>query len=1390
MPARYFNWKLAIVLLMGVIVLVVGAYGLRRWNTGTRSEHALTLGNEAYERHDWEEAAEQLGRYLIVSSEDVPVLLKYADAQLKVRPTKQGRVQQAIAAYRTILRVDQYNAEAAKELIEIYLGVGSPGEAELIARRQLEADRNPELQRMLALALVGQRRFSEAAAQLKSVLQEDPGQISSYETLGQLIEQRPGDFTETAVSWYDKAVQKNPSSALAYIVRAGFYRRTGDTTQAQADLRKAESLELSDPKVRLRLAAELMESGSLDKAAEHLAIVQQATPDDPNLWRTWAVLALRSKSKEKMLDVARSGLEALSAQPWDFMPTAAELYIRGGDLADANDCLSKMHQKSIAPARVEFLRGLAASEQGNLSEAARYWKQSMDLGDKSEQVRLSLASALSRLGDTQSAIRQVRTLVSERPNSVEGLLTLAKLLAQTGNWLEVADYAAKVLNLSPGNSDAVMLCLQAQVQVLSSGSGTANSLLRRDVQSQLSALEKADDSTGEIRLMRFQLMLAQGKYTEAAALLDQLKQTPLSPTKIAVAQAELLIAQDKVNEAIPGLQEAVKASPEAATVARYLAILLDRQGRQKDCEAVLTTSLAKVKEPVARRQLGLLLAQFYIRWERQDDAYSLLRRLEQELPDDIPVKRQLLLCEQVMKDSQQAQKIIDKIKVIEGQDGWQWRYEQARVWFADVNDFESHYAQIISLLQENVLANPSDQASRLLLAASYQRAGEKQLSLATYRDALGRSPDDLRVVIPTVAALYRAKEYDEADGILQRASRQNMSHPELQKLQLQSSLRRGELNSASDILQGLLANDPNNQDAFLSLAFLKIQQGQYDEASELLTTLKTKAPDSLPVTAAQIRLSIRRDKPEEALQLADEIVNRLGSASAHILRARTYASLGRREEAAKDLDLAVAAEPDKSEAWVARSDFYHFAGQPEKAAADIRHALSLDGNNIEIQMRAIALFLGSPDPATNQEGKVILGKALKSNPTDVRLRLLNARAMLAEGTAQSTADAKALLQTLTEEQPETTEAWVLLGEVALKQGQHNKAMEAALGGLSHTPTDRTLLLLKARAEAARSPVLAVPTLEVLYKLDPNDIDAAVLLANTYIKAGEPRRAVELLGKQLKLCDASSSRKCEIALAVATYKNGNKGKGQGDLDSLLEADPNDPSPLLAQVELLKDDKLWEQLRQKVIDRYRAQPGDTRTPVRIARDLIASRDGQAMSTAEDVLRSILRDDPDCPEAMSALALLLQIVGRPAESAELYQRLLTVEPNNLIAINNLAWTLCEQQGQPQRALELADRGLKMNPKYLDLLDTRGVVHYRLGNFDEAIKDLSECIELYPADTPAAVAAEFHLGRALAKSGDPGKASQQLKTALDMHNRVGGLSTADVAEAQRLLKQLEEGK
>jgi len=404
--------------------------------------------------------------------------------------------------------------------------------------------------------------------------------------------------------------------------------------------------------------------------------------------------------------------------------------------------------------------------------------------------------------------------------------------------------------------------------------------------------------------------------------------------------------------------------------------------------------------------------------------------------------------------------------------------------------------------------------------------------------------------------------------------------------------------------------------------------------------------------------------------------------------------------------------------------------------------------------------------------------------------LFKARSLLTEGTAPAIENAQRILQKITEEQPEVSQAWVLLGEISLRQGQPGKAIDAALRGLAHKSNDRALLLLKASAEAARSPVLAIPTLRVLREQDPNDVDTAILLARRYIEANEPEKAVNLLKTQLVSRGGTpDDRRINISLAVALYKNGNKADAQKEFDSLLQSEPNDPGPLLAQARLLRDDQSWSQLYKKVTDWYQKHPKDSRTPLIIARDLVATEGSEVKKTAEDILRMILENDPDSTAAMTVLAVLLPTTGRSEEAVQLYRQILTTEPDNVIAMNNLAWIMCEEQGKYQQALELTQRGLKIAPNYIDLIDTRGVVYYRLGEFNKAIQDFNMCIKLYPQGTPAAVASRFHLARALAGLGQRDKAVEQFSQALDLESRIGGLSPTDLAEAQRLLEQLQEG-
>jgi len=71
----------------------------------------------------------------------------------------------------------------------------------------------------------------------------------------------------------------------------------------------------------------------------------------------------------------------------------------------------------------------------------------------------------------------------------------------------------------------------------------------------------------------------------------------------------------------------------------------------------------------------------------------------------------------------------------------------------------------------------------------------------------------------------------------------------------------------------------------------------------------------------------------------------------------------------------------------------------------------------------------------------------------------------------------------------------MLAQIDLKNSRFGTALDNILHGLTHSPDDKSLLLLKARAEKASSPALALPTLKILHEHMPDDEDVALELAN-------------------------------------------------------------------------------------------------------------------------------------------------------------------------------------------------------------------------------------------------------------------------------------------------------
>jgi len=135
----------------------------------------------------------------------------------------------------------------------------------------------------------------------------------------------------------------------------------------------------------------------------------------------------------------------------------------------------------------------------------------------------------------------------------------------------------------------------------------------------------------------------------------------------------------------------------------------------------------------------------------------------------------------------------------------------------------------------------------------------------------------------------------------------------------------------------------------------------------------------------------------------------------------------------------------------------------------------------------------------------------------------------------------------------------------------------------------------------------------------------------------------------------------------------------------------------------------------------------------------------------------------------ALVFDMLGRSAEAADAYRRILEKTPDSREAINNLAYVLCDRLDRPQEALPYAERAVGLAPDDASVLDTLGWVQFKVGQVDQGNRTLRRALEIRPlADT------YFHLGVLVASQSpdDPAaleEARQFLELARDLADKAG---------------------
>jgi tetratricopeptide (TPR) repeat protein len=90
------------------------------------------------------------------------------------------------------------------------------------------------------------------------------------------------------------------------------------------------------------------------------------------------------------------------------------------------------------------------------------------------------------------------------------------------------------------------------------------------------------------------------------------------------------------------------------------------------------------------------------------------------------------------------------------------------------------------------------------------------------------------------------------------------------------------------------------------------------------------------------------------------------------------------------------------------------------------------------------------------------------------------------------------------------------------------------------------------------------------------------------------------------------------------------------------------------------------------------------------------------------------------------VLNITGFYNKAEEYYRQALSLEPENSMRLNNLAYFLINKDRNINEGLQLVDNALKLNPDNYNYMYTKGWGLYKQGKYQEALEILQKSWDL----------------------------------------------------------------
>lgn len=720
----------------------------------------------------------------------------------------------------------------------------------------------------------------------------------------------------------------------------------------------------------------------------------------------------------------------------------------------------------------------------------------------------------------------------------------------------------------------------------------------------------------------------------------------------------------------------------------------------------------------------------------------------------------------------------------------------------------------VKLIEKAMQHYPNSADALVLNGMLLQQQGEKNKALESFVRALKIEPINLQALLGKAGIEIADQKLDAALADVEQALKFAPGHPSASYLKAEIHFKRKEYDLAKNTLTQVLKVAPQHLQAQLLLGLVHYVQGNLEQSEFYLSSFAKSAPNHLPARKALAGVYLKLKKPQRAIETLDVVVDKNGKdAQLLALLGSAYLQAGESKKGSEYLQRAVEIAPDASSIRAQLGLSKLASGDVDAATVDLERAVAMDDDLLQADMLLVYTHLRQNNIKKAIEVAQALEKKQPTNPVTVNL------VGIVYAQKGDVATAKKQFEKALKVDPKFTTAYMELAQLALQEKKPVIARENYQQALKVTPNHLGAMLAMGRlAESEGDRAGAMAWIEKAKKANPDSIEPKLLLANGYLMQGDKMKALSMareaanaqpehplvlaaLGKvQIANDDFSNatatfrklvdlqpgSAQALVMLAEAQAVNKQQQAAMDSLKSALKIQKDYLPAQVLQAKIQGELKQYDAARQTARTLQTQNPklgvgfeieGDVYAVQKdfnnaaklyatafsksessaLAVKLYRVREQLGQKNALEPVEAWLVKEPNDLSARMIVAVAYQTGKDTSRAIENYTKVLQAQPDNVEALNNLAWLYAEK-GDKQ-AVTYGQKAYELAPQAPAVMDTFGWALVKTGQVKRGVDILKEA----SIKAPHLLDIKYHLAYGYFKSGDVAAAKKEITRLLE---------------------------